>query len=69
MGLFDVAKHYAVLDAKADPLGKLNAIVPWVDIQPQPEAVWRRPWADVSEAATGDVCPEISWLGGGAFVR
>ena len=31
MGFFDVSKRYAGLDAKADPLVKLNAMVPWAD--------------------------------------
>lgn len=42
MGFFDVSKRYAGLDAKADPLVKLNAIVPWTDFRPRLEAVWRR---------------------------
>ncbi|MBK1670991.1 IS5/IS1182 family transposase [Rhodovibrio sodomensis] len=42
MGFFDVSKRYAGLDAKADPLVKLNAIVPWADFRPQLEAVWRQ---------------------------
>ena len=43
MGFFDVSKRYAGLDAKSDPLVKLNAIVPWAYFRPQLEAVWRRP--------------------------
>jgi len=43
MGFFDVSKRYAGLDAKADPLVKLNAIVPWEDFRPRLETVWRRP--------------------------
>jgi hypothetical protein len=35
MGFFDVSKRYAGLDAKADPLVKLNGIVPWADFRPQ----------------------------------
>ena len=31
MGLFDISKRYARLDAKADALVKLNPIVPWAD--------------------------------------
>ena len=42
MGFFDVSKRYAGLDAKVDPLVKLNAMVPWADFRPQLEAVWRR---------------------------
>ena len=29
MGFFDVEKRYAALDAKHDPLVKINAVVPW----------------------------------------
>ncbi len=43
MGFFDVSKRYAGLDAEADPLVTLNAIVPWADFRRQLEAVWRRP--------------------------
>lgn len=43
MGFFDVANRYAGLDAKADPLVKLNAMVPWEDFRPRLEAIWRRP--------------------------
>ena len=43
MGFFDVSKRYAGLDAKADPLVKLNAIAAWADFRPQLEAVWRQP--------------------------
>lgn len=42
MGFFDISKRYAGLEAKADPLMKLNAIVPWAEFRPQLEAVWRR---------------------------
>ncbi len=42
MGFFDVSKRYAGLDAKSDPLVKLNAI-PWAYFRPQLEAVRRRP--------------------------
>ena len=43
MGFYDVANRYAGLDAKADPLVKLNAMVPWADFRSRLEAVWRRP--------------------------
>jgi len=46
MGFFDVARRYAGLDAKADPLVKLNAMVPWEDFRPRLEAIWRRPAAE-----------------------
>ena len=38
-----MSNRYAGLDAKADPLVKLNAMVPWEDFRPRLEAVWRRP--------------------------
>jgi len=43
MGFYDVANRYAGLDAKADPLVKLNAMVPWADFRSRLETVWRRP--------------------------
>ena len=43
MGLFDVSQRYAGLDAKDDPLVKLNETVPWEDFRGRLEAVWRRP--------------------------
>ena len=43
MGFFDVSQRYAGLDAKDDPLVKLNETVPWEDFRGQLEAVWRRP--------------------------
>ena len=43
MGFYDLANRYAGLDAKADPLVKLNAMVPWDDFRSRLDAVWRRP--------------------------
>ncbi len=43
MGFYDVANRYAGLDAKADPLVKLNAMVPWGDFRSRLETVWRGP--------------------------
>lgn len=43
MGFFDVESRYAGLDAKADPLLKLSALVPWEDFRPRLEGIWRRP--------------------------
>ena len=43
MGFFDVAKRYAGLDAKNDPLLKIGAVVPWEDFREQLEDVWRKP--------------------------
>ena len=43
MGFYDLATRYAGLDAKADPLVKLNAVVPWDDFRFRLDKVWRRP--------------------------
>ena len=29
MGFFDIANRYAGLDAKNDPLARIDAVVPW----------------------------------------
>jgi IS5 family transposase len=46
MGFFDVAKRYAGLDAKLDPLVRIDALVPWAGFRGRLEAVWRRPAAE-----------------------
>lgn len=33
LGFFDIANRYAGLDAKNDPLVKLDAVVPWEDFR------------------------------------
>ena len=38
MGFFDVEKRYAALDAKHDPLVKINAVVAWEAFG----AAWRK---------------------------
>lgn len=38
MGFFDISNRYAALDAKADPLVELSAMVPWEDFRPRLEA-------------------------------
>ncbi len=43
MGFFDIAKRYAGLDAKNDPLVKIDAVVPWSDFRPRLEAALRKP--------------------------
>ncbi len=43
MGFFDVENRYAALDARHDPLVKINALVPWEAFRNRPEAVWRKP--------------------------
>lgn len=41
-GFFDLSERYAGLDAKGDPLVRLDALVPWEDFRDDLEAVWRR---------------------------
>ena len=43
MGFYDLANRYAGLDAKNDPLVKIDEAVPWEDFRGRLEAVWRRP--------------------------
>ena len=43
MGFFDVENRYASLDAKNDPLAKINALVPWETFRSRLEQVWRKP--------------------------
>jgi|GEM_PF-1558275 len=43
LGFFDVANRYAGLDAKNDPLLKIDSVVPWDDFRLHLEAVWRKP--------------------------
>jgi IS5 family transposase len=45
MGFFDVARRYAGLDAKKDPLVGINTLVPWESFRGRLEAVWRQPAA------------------------
>ncbi len=42
MGFFDIANRYAGLDAKNDPLVKIDEVVPWEDFRPRLEAAWRK---------------------------
>ena len=51
MGFFDIAKRYAWLDAKNDPLVKIDAAVRWEDFRPSLEAVWRAPVGERKSAA------------------
>jgi hypothetical protein len=39
MGFFDVTNRYAGLDAKADPVVKLAAFVPWEDFRSRLEGI------------------------------
>ena len=43
LGFFDVSNRYAGLDAKNDPLLKIDGIVPWEEFRSHLEAVWRKP--------------------------
>ena len=43
MGFYDLANRYAGLDAKNEPLVKIDEAVPWEDFRGRLEAVWRRP--------------------------
>ncbi|NQV85054.1 MAG: IS5 family transposase, partial [Rhodospirillales bacterium] len=52
LGFFDVANRYAGLDAKNDPLLKIDSVVPWEDFRPHLEAVWRKP-ANQRKSAAG----------------
>ena len=43
MSFFDVENRYAALDAKHDPLVKINAVVPWEAFRSRLENVWLKP--------------------------
>ncbi len=43
MGFVDIADRHAGLDAKNDPLVKIDEVVPWHDFRPRLEAAWRKP--------------------------
>jgi len=51
LGFFDIANRYAGLDAKNDPLLKLNAVVPWEDFRVRLEAAWRKPSGERKSSA------------------
>ena len=40
MGFYDLANRYAGLDAKNEPLVKIDEAVPWEDFRGRLEAVW-----------------------------
>ena len=42
MGVFDLGNRYSGLDAKNEPLLKIDGVVPWEDLRARLEAVWRR---------------------------
>ena len=41
MGFFDLGNRYTGLDAKNEPLLKIDGVVPWEDLRARLEAVWR----------------------------
>ncbi len=41
--VFDIAKRYAGLDAKNDPLARIDEVVAWDVFRPRLEAAWRKP--------------------------
>ena len=51
LGFFDIADRYAALDAKNDPLVKIDQVVPWEEFRARLEAVWRTPDAARKSAA------------------
>ncbi len=51
LGFFGIAKRYAALDAKNDPLAKIDEAVPWEEFRARLEAVWRTPDAARKSAA------------------
>ncbi len=42
MSLFDIASRYAGLDAKNDPLARIDEVVPWTEVDPNRWTAWRR---------------------------
>ena len=52
MGFFDIANRYSGLDAKNDPLLKIDAVVRWEEFRPSLEAVWRAA-PDTRKSAAG----------------
>ncbi len=43
LGFFDIANRCAGLDAKNDPLVKIDAVVPWESFRVRLESAWRKP--------------------------
>ena len=68
MGFFDLGNRYSGLDAKNEPLLKIDGVVPWEDLRARLEAVWRRadkarksragrkPWDAIVTQAVGCDC-------------
>ena len=56
LGFFDIANHYAGLDAKNYPLLKIDSVVTWEEFRHHLEAVWRKsanPPSSEKSAITG----------------
>jgi len=51
LGFFGIANRYAGLDAKNDPLVKINDVVPWENFRPLLESAWRKPPEDRKSSA------------------
>ena len=51
LGFFDIANRYAGLDAKNDPLVKIDAVVPWENFRHLLETAWRKPPEDRKSSA------------------
>ena len=60
MGFFDIANRYAGLDAKNDPLVKIDEVVPWEDFRPRLEAAWRKP-AELTGSLRRDASRGMRW--------
>ena len=43
IGFFDLSDRYESLDAKRDPLVKIDAVVPWEEFRSALERAWRKP--------------------------
>jgi len=43
IGFFDLSKRCASLDAKRDTLVEIVTVVPWEELRPTLERVWRKP--------------------------
>lgn len=51
MGFSDLSNRYERLDVKQDPLIEIDTGVPWEELRPVLERVWRKPDADCNSRA------------------
>ena len=58
IGFFDLSKRYTGLDAKNEPLAKINEVVPWEDFRGCLDAVCRRS-DKARKSRAGRKLPEI----------